>query len=238
MCMYNKRTYRDNPEHIVHTYVLYILGKSQRGKLLPILLFPEACMDWVPNLFETMSHCLIDNSEMSQCAIAHRKLYALYRTQVLGPTCLFDFWREILNSESGEHLSSLPQGKNLRKHGNKKNVKQEYALKQSRFNYQFKPHMTPSPQSVWGCMWKIWLWCAKSRCVMTLCSWVCFDTRFLLMRYGVKLTQPAPLLDAAEFSETRSSLVWSFKLSKTHVRFIVLLTSFAEFGFQNGLKLA
>ena len=48
---------------------------------------------------------------------------------------------------------------------------------------------------------------AKSHCVMTLCSWVCFDTWFLLMRYGVKLTQPAPLLDAAEFSETRSSLV-------------------------------
>ena len=27
---------------------------------------------WVPNLFETMSHCPIDDSEMSQCAIAHR----------------------------------------------------------------------------------------------------------------------------------------------------------------------
>ena len=34
-------------------------------------------MAWVPNLFETMSHCLIDDSEMSQCAIAHRT-YTLF----------------------------------------------------------------------------------------------------------------------------------------------------------------
>ena len=40
---------------------------------------------------------------------------------------------------------------------------------------------------------------AKSLCVMTLCSWIKFDSWFLLMRYSVKLTQPAPLLDAAEF---------------------------------------
>ena len=55
---------------------------------------------------------------------------------------------------------------------------------------------------------------AKSRCVMTLCSWVCFDTWILLMRYGVKLTQPAPLLDAAEFSETRRSLVEASRYPK------------------------
>ena len=30
-------------------------------------------MAWVPNLFETMSHCPIDDSEMSQCAIARLK---------------------------------------------------------------------------------------------------------------------------------------------------------------------
>ena len=55
---------------------------------------------------------------------------------------------------------------------------------------------------------------AKSCCVMALCSWVCFDTWFLFMRYGVKLTKRAPLLDAAEFFETRSSLVEASRYPK------------------------
>ena len=55
---------------------------------------------------------------------------------------------------------------------------------------------------------------AKSRCVMALCSWVCFDTWFWLMRYGVKLTQPTPSLAVAEISETRSSLVEASRYPK------------------------
>ena len=42
---------------------------------------------------------------------------------------------------------------------------------------------------------------------MTLRSWVCFDTWFLGVRYGVTPTQPARLLDAAEFPDTRRLLV-------------------------------
>ena len=42
---------------------------------------------------------------------------------------------------------------------------------------------------------------AKSCCVRTLSSWMCFDTWFWLVRYGVRLTQSAHLLDAAEFSQ-------------------------------------
>ena len=32
---------------------------------------------WVPNLFETMSHCPIDDSEMSQCANEPFKKYTI-----------------------------------------------------------------------------------------------------------------------------------------------------------------
>ena len=38
---------------------------------------------------------------------------------------------------------------------------------------------------------------------MTLQSLLCFDTWFLRVRYGVRQTQPACLLDAAKFSDTR-----------------------------------
>ena len=48
---------------------------------------------------------------------------------------------------------------------------------------------------------------AKSRCVMTLRSWVCFDAWLLLVRYDVRLTQQQRLLDTADISETHSSLV-------------------------------
>ena len=34
-------------------------------------------MTWVPSLIETMSYCPIDDSEKSQCAIAHRT-YTLF----------------------------------------------------------------------------------------------------------------------------------------------------------------
>ena len=47
----------------------------------------------------------------------------------------------------------------------------------------------------------------KTRCVMTLRSWVCFDAWFLLVRYEVRLTQQPRLLDTADISETHSSLV-------------------------------
>ena len=40
---------------------------------------------------------------------------------------------------------------------------------------------------------------------MTLRNWVCFDTRFLRVRYGVKWTQPARLLDTTKFSDAHSS---------------------------------
>ena len=45
---------------------------------------------WVPNLFETMSHCPIDDSEMSQTHCT--KYIALYRSQILGPTRFFGFF--------------------------------------------------------------------------------------------------------------------------------------------------
>ena len=38
--------------------------------------------------------------------------------------------------------------------------------------YQSKLYMEPSPPSVRGCMWQIWLWCG----IMTLRSWVCVFT--------------------------------------------------------------
>ena len=43
---------------------------------------------------------------------------------------------------------------------------------------------------------------AKPHCVMTSCSWVCFDTWLIWMRYGVKLTQPAPYRMQQNFAET------------------------------------
>ena len=42
---------------------------------------------------------------------------------------------------------------------------------------------------------------------MTLRSWVRFDKWFLRVRYAMRRTQPARLLDAAELSDTRSSPV-------------------------------
>ena len=57
---------------------------------------------------------------------------------------------------------------------------------------------------------------------MTFHSWVRFDTWFLRVRYGVRRTQPARLL----------------KASKIHLKQIVYLTSFAEFGFLNELEMA
>ena len=41
--------------------------------------FGELCT-WVPNFLETMSHCPIDNSEMSQCAIAHSTYIAFQQS--------------------------------------------------------------------------------------------------------------------------------------------------------------
>ena len=62
---------------------------------------------------------------------------------------------------------------------------------------------------------------------MTLRSWVRFDKWFFRVRYAMRRTQPARLLDAAEFSDTRSSPVEA----SIHRKEIVYLTSFAEFGF-------
>ena len=42
---------------------------------------------------------------------------------------------------------------------------------------------------------------------MVLGSWVCFDVCFLRVRYGGRQNEPARLLDAAEFFDTRSSPV-------------------------------
>ena len=44
-------------------------------------------------------------------------------------------------------------------------------------------------------------------------SWVCFDTWFLRVRYGVKRTQPACLLEAAELPDTLAHGL----LAKIHV---------------------
>ena len=55
---------------------------------------------------------------------------------------------------------------------------------------------------------------AKVHCVITLRSSVWFETWFSLVRYGVRLTQPARLVDAAVFSETHSSLVEASRCAK------------------------
>ena len=73
--------------------------------------------------------------------------------------------------------------------------------------------------------------------VMTLRSYVCFDTWFLRVSYGVRWTQPACLLGAVEFSDTRSSPVEASRHSNSS-KTSVQLTNFAEFGFQNGLEMA
>ena len=51
---------------------------------------------------------------------------------------------------------------------------------------------------------------------MTKRSWVCFDMRFLRARHGLRWSQPARLLDAVEFSDTRSSPVEALR----HPKFI------------------
>ena len=69
---------------------------------------------------------------------------------------------------------------------------------------------------------------------MTLRSWVCFETWFSLLRYDKTLTQQARLLDVADFFETRSPPVEASKYPK----FISnKLTTFVEFGLQNGLNI-
>ena len=75
-----------------------------------ILLSRLAYATWVPNLFESKSHCPIDDSEMSQRAIAHRTytLFIAVKFEGLPGSLVFD--TEILNSESGERLSSPPLG--------------------------------------------------------------------------------------------------------------------------------
>ena len=52
----------------------------------------------------------------------------------------------------------------------------------------------------------------------------------------MRLTQPARLLYAAEFSETRSSPVEASRYPEIMRNKIVKLNGFVEFGFQNGLK--
>ena len=54
---------------------------------------------WVPNLFETMSHCPIDCSEMSQCAIAQFSYTLFTAVKSLGLPVSLIFKTEILNSE-------------------------------------------------------------------------------------------------------------------------------------------
>ena len=65
----------------------------------------------MPNLFETMSHCPIDDSEMSQCDIAHRTYTLFTAVKSLGLPVSLIFKAEILDFESGEPPSSPPQGK-------------------------------------------------------------------------------------------------------------------------------
>ena len=69
----------------------------------------------MPNLFETISHCPIDDSEMSQRVIAHRTYTLFIAVKFEGLPGSLDFDTEILNSESGERLSSPPQGKHFEK---------------------------------------------------------------------------------------------------------------------------
>ena len=65
---------------------------------------------WVPNVFETIGHYPIDDSEMSHCT---SYIYALYRVKFYDLPVSFIFKAEILNSGSGECLSSPPAGKNF-----------------------------------------------------------------------------------------------------------------------------
>ena len=69
---------------------------------------------WVPNLIETMSHCPIDDREMSHCAIAH-STYLFTEVKFQGLPVYLIYKPEILNFESGEYLGSPPQGKNFEK---------------------------------------------------------------------------------------------------------------------------
>ena len=61
--------------------------------------------------------------------------------------------------------------------------------------------------SVWGSMWKIWLWCGEITLRHDVMQLGTFWHMAFFKRYGLKLTQPAPLPDAADFSETPSSLL-------------------------------
>ena len=74
----------------------------------------SSCRAWVPNLFETMSHCPIDDREMSHCAIAH-STYLFTEVKFQGLPVYLIYKPEILNFESGEYLGSPPQGKNFEK---------------------------------------------------------------------------------------------------------------------------
>ena len=69
---------------------------------------------WVPNLIETMSHCPIDDREMSHCAIAH-STYLFTEVKFQGLPVYLIYKPKILNFESGEYLSSPPQGKDFEK---------------------------------------------------------------------------------------------------------------------------
>ena len=73
--------------------------------------------------------------------------------------------------------------------------------------YHSKLYMEPSPPSVRGCMWQIWLWCGIITLRYDVTQLGAFWQAFFKVRYVMRRTQPARLLDAAEFSDTRSSPV-------------------------------
>ena len=60
--MYNNRTYREIPEHIVHKYVMYILGKSQRGKISAYIVVPRSMYAvWKQWLHHIICNLLMDD---------------------------------------------------------------------------------------------------------------------------------------------------------------------------------
>ena len=70
-------------------------------------------MTWVPNLFVTMSHFPLDESEMSHI-IEHSENIARYHRQVV-PAFVVLTGNTKIKGESGECPSSSPQGKTFGK---------------------------------------------------------------------------------------------------------------------------
>ena len=76
---------------------------------------------WVPNLIETTSHCPTDDSEMSQCDIAHSKKLALLQQSNCRPTSFFGYWKKKYSIINHGSASAAPAGENFwENHGSEK----------------------------------------------------------------------------------------------------------------------